>query len=144
MKLGDARANYYEATSTTSTLVRQLALAAIAVVWLLTGGFDPTSHALRLSVALLLGLAFALLSLICDILQYAWRAVGYAGWARASFDAKSQHGSVSIENEDDLEIGSVPNHIRTGAWIFFWVKMASLLAAYVLVGAAIAHRITVT
>ncbi len=49
MKLGGARDAYHTASSTASTIFPQLALAGVAVIWLLAGAFSREGPSLTRS-----------------------------------------------------------------------------------------------
>lgn len=119
MKLKDARENYYFHSGKTSDLIRQLALAGVAVVWLfkyeVVGVPKIPAQLLAPLLLIVVGLAF-------DLLQYA-TATGIWG----VFQRKKERAGVS---EDDEFLA--PPRLNWPALAFFWLKVASIAIAYYL------------
>jgi hypothetical protein len=81
---------YTAASGQTSTIVRSLALSAIAVIWLFSGGLTPkdaTPQRLLQQIQdagwLQVGLIAALASLVLDLLHYVWATCCWGGFHRA-------------------------------------------------------------
>lgn len=128
MKLKDARDNYYFNSGKTSDLVRQLGLAAIAVVWLFkqdVGGIPKIPSALHLPLALVV------LGLALDLLQY---AVATAIWG--IFNRFKERSGVTEEKEFNA-----PPQINWPALCFFWVKVGVIAVAYYLLLKHLAHTV---
>jgi hypothetical protein len=119
MKLKDARENYYFHSGKTSDLVRQLALAGIAVIWLfkyeVIGVPKVPSQLLVPLVLIVLGLAF-------DLLQY---AVATVLWG---FIQRSKERAGLGEDVEFL----VSPLLNWPALVFFGLKVASIGVAYYL------------
>ena len=119
MKLKDAREFYYFHSGKTSDLVRQLALAGIAVIWLfkyeVIGVPKVPTQLLAPLVLIVLGLAF-------DLLQY---AVATGIWG--VFQRAKERAGVG----EDAEF-LAPPQLNWPALAFFWLKVVSICAAYYL------------
>ena len=73
MKISELRDAYYDASGTVSDLVRKLAFAGIAVVWIFRVG-DKTGG-LKYFDAMLWPLGLFVASLAADFLQYLYKAI---------------------------------------------------------------------
>lgn len=171
MKIAVARETYYAASATASTIFRQLALAGVAVIWLLAGGFQAGT--VRLDVRLLIAALAVITALALDLFQYLWTTGCYARWAATREKDLDEHpvaaaappplpaervptlarmlhypptpappGAPPVGSE--REIGPSPAWILNGQWILFSAKMVAALTAYVLTAVELAHRIAVT
>lgn len=118
MKLKDARDNYYFYSGKTSDLVRQLALAGIAVIWIFkfdVQGIPKIPEALSWPLTLIvLGLAF-------DLLQY---AVATAIWG--VFQRNKE-----LSGTDEETAFLAPRQFNWPAITFFTLKTLSVIVAYV-------------
>lgn len=108
------------ASGTASTITRQLALAGIALVWLIKVG-KPEAGGLDWSEDLLIPLAMFALALVCDLLQYVWGAIAWSNF----FD-KCESLGKGLE-----DLVSAPTWINTVTAIFFSAKVVGVLAGYV-------------
>jgi hypothetical protein len=118
LTLGDAKTAYEALSAKASDIIRQLSLAAIALIWLFRVGTLPTPV---LSGQLIRAAFFVFLALFLDLLQY---LVGTATW-HAYFRLKERAGTDS-----DTEFDA-PVWINWATWTLFWLKAASMLTAYV-------------
>lgn len=118
MNLKDARENYYFHSGKTSELVRQLALAGIAVVWLFK---YEVLGVPKIPAPLLVPLCLIVIGLAFDLLQYA-TATGIWG----VFQRRKEHAGVS----EDAEF-TAPPQLNWPALVFFWLKVLSIAVAYV-------------
>ncbi len=123
MKLEDLRDAYYDATGTTSSIVRSLGLGGIAAVWLLSESERAVGEALSIPPALKLPGVLIVLSLTGDLLQYMIRSAtfGTYNWVL------ERRGTTS---EDEFRM---PRKLIAVPLILFWLKCALLLGAYSLV-----------
>jgi len=119
MKLKDARDNYYFHSGKTSELVRQLGLAGIAVIWLFK--FE-VQGAPKIPESLFWPLLLIVVGLACDLLQYLVATIVWAVFHRC----KERAG---VRSDDDF---LAPKQINWPALVFFYLKVASLVAAYIL------------
>ncbi len=119
MKLKDARENYYFHSGKTSDLVRQLALAGIAVVWLFK---YEVLGVPKIPAQLLTPLVLIVFGLGLDLLQYA-----SATFIWGTFQRKKERAGVA----EDVEF-TAPPQLNWPALTFFWLKVASIAAAYYL------------
>jgi hypothetical protein len=119
VKISELRDTYYEATDKVSELVRQLAFAGIAVIWIFRVGSD--SGGIKYSDQLLLPLGLLVLSLAADFSQYfykslVWGILNHIYW-------RSRR-----DNEADVDV--------SGKWnwptiALFWCKACLMAAAYI-------------
>jgi hypothetical protein len=119
MKLKDAREIYYFHSGKTSDLVRQLALAGIAVIWLFKYEVIGVP---KVPVQLLVPLVLIVLSLAFDLLQY---TVATSIWG------VFQRAKERVGLGEDAEF-LAPLLLNWPALAFFWLKVASICAAYYL------------
>jgi hypothetical protein len=119
MKLKDALENYYFHSGKTSDLVRQLALAGIAVIWLFK--YEVTGVP-KVPAQLLLPLGLIVCGLALDLLQY---LVTTVIWGFIHRD-KERKG---LGEDADFLVSPKVNWL---ALFCFWLKVASICAAYCL------------
>ena len=144
MKISEAREFYYFNTGKTSEIVRQLALAGIAVVWIFKTGQT------QLPSELILPLSLIIATLILDLLQYFVAATIWGLYSRyqekvceakKTSDIKSAQYSKfrggskkSTEAKPSIETNSfifqAPRAINWAGIIFFYSKSLSLIFAY--------------
>lgn len=117
MKLKDAREFYYFHSGKTSDLVRQLALAGIAVVWIFRYEVQGVP---KIPVQLLAPLSLIVLSLTLDLLQY---AVATGLWG--AFQRRKERDGV----KEDAEF-TAPRQLNWPALTFFWLKVVATASAY--------------
>jgi hypothetical protein len=121
MKLEDYRQNFYEYSGKASDISRQLAFAAIAIIWLFKPG-NPGQFALPREL-LLPGIC-VVLALTLDILQY---CVASAIWRFYYRSLEKRHAS---------ETKDLPKHSE---WLerpitsFFVAKLIAMVVAYCLI-----------
>jgi hypothetical protein len=143
MKLQKAWDAKDAAAGTASSVARQLGLAGIAVVWLLAGGLQTsgvhlTTQLLRAGFALVVSLFLDLLQYLVPTLLFAWWArrkeKEKQGWKAKNWYQKGDHAawnrSMVVDEED---VGGFPDWFNPAPWWFFWLKMAGLIYAYVLI-----------
>ena len=118
MKLKDALDNYYFHSGKTSELLRQLGIAGIAVIWLFKFEVQGTP---KIPEPLFRPLILIVVSLACDLLQYSLATIVWAVFHRY----KERAG---VGNDDDF---LAPKQINWPALVFFYTKVASLVAAYI-------------
>jgi hypothetical protein len=117
MKLEDARSAYETLSGRTSDIVRQMSLAAVALIWIFKSG---TTTSLSLDPQLLRAAFCVFLALLFDFLQY---LLGTTIWF-AYFRYKEKRGSK--ENAEFL----APTQLNWPTWTFFYLKSALILVAY--------------
>jgi len=124
MKLGQLREDRDLLTGKLSEIVRQLDLAGIAIIWIFrTTATTDTSGATVWSKSLLWPLWFLVLSLGCDLLQYAWQSF--------YVDKRCRQESKGDRDDDS----DVPGHSPYYNWptrIFFWSKAGFAVIALVM------------
>jgi hypothetical protein len=117
MKLEDARSAYEALSGKASDIVRQLSLAAVALVWVFKTG---TGTSFVLEPRLRKGIAFVFAALFLDLLQY---LVGTATWhIYFRHKERTQTGA-----EDEFR---APSRINWPTWTLFWMKAAAMLISY--------------
>lgn len=120
MNLKDYRQTFYEFTGKASDLNRQLAFAAIALIWLFKTGADsqPTfPHKLILPGGLVV------VSLFLDMLQY---CVGAIVWRMIY----TKNEAIEVSETEDLD-HSVWS--ERPIWFLFIVKILFVMTAYVFI-----------
>jgi hypothetical protein len=129
-------------TGKVSDLVRQLSLAGIAIIWLFKGDGSKTplvNPQMQTAAGLLL------VALILDFLQYVLGAAHYTRWTiRLERDGIAKtYAADSAQAKRPSRLAKLPyigvmQHIElTG--ILFWLKVAALCAAYVVLFWRLGH-----
>lgn len=131
-----------ETTGTASTIGRQLLLAAFAVIWLLSGGFDKTTHP-RVHLGLVLGAALlaAVVSGLSDYFQYVLNSRVFRRFVENSKKKAKLSGALTDEMPekwDDYEAPGDPE--LRWIWFLFRTKVIALGVTYALVGVAVLQR----
>ncbi|MER7497042.1 hypothetical protein ABT033_31155 [Streptomyces pharetrae] len=126
MLLEKGRAAYYQSSDTASQQTRQLGIAGIAIVWLLSGGLQTSG--INLNDTLLKAAICLILALTLDILQYVWKTATFAIWVRLKESEKRLE--LSERNVDDQEVGDAPSVFLWGVWAFFYLKIMALILGY--------------
>jgi hypothetical protein len=119
MKLSDARQAYYESTAKLSDISRQLNLAGVAVIWIFK---STTAGGIPFSPFLLWSLAFHVLGLALDILQYA-----YASAAWGIFHRRREKSGITQQDQF-----GAPAKINVPTIVFFWGKAVATVTTYTL------------
>ncbi|HEV2803374.1 MAG TPA: hypothetical protein VGW57_00455 [Chthoniobacterales bacterium] len=119
MTISDLKEEYYFATGTVSTVVRQMALAGIAVIWIFKVGKD--TGGITFTPDMLVPLRLFILVLVADLLQYAFKS--------AVWGIIHHHYWKKFKNADHVVEPS-------GFWnwptnILFWAKTALCVFGYV-------------
>lgn len=117
MKLQDAREHYYFQTGKVSEITRQLAFAAIAVIWLFKIG---EGTAVSLPNEPLLSLKLVVVCLALDLLQYIFGSICWGAFQRLKERAGTSEAS-------DF---TAPSAINWAAITCFWSKTVVLVYAY--------------
>lgn len=117
MILKDAREHYYFYTGKVSDIARQLALGAIAIIWLFRTG-DISASVIPRALAPPLKLVVAGLAL--DLLQYSF---GAALWGLCQWYKETS------ETPEDEQF-TAPRAINWPALACFWLKVAAIAIAY--------------
>ncbi|MDQ1022502.1 membrane protein implicated in regulation of membrane protease activity [Streptomyces umbrinus] len=148
MKLKDAWAIRDSACGTASSVARQLALAGVAVVWLLGGGLQATGVRLN-NLLLAAGLALVVM-LFLDLTQYLITTGVWAPWARrmekeAQGWKKEDDSAWKKEKVvDEEEVGGAADWFNRPTWVVFVAKMVILVVAYFFIFIDLADRITLS
>lgn len=172
MKLADARGAYYEASGTASSIARQLALTAVAIIWLLAGGLSKDSR-IHLSLLLLWASLAVIGAIFFDLMQYLWAGTAYAVWARRSEERLDRDGLLRRPEPpppapavprlarmlnyppippaplpepegNEREIGETPRRILAVQWWLFAIKIACTITSFALIAVSLVHRIAVS
>jgi hypothetical protein len=117
MKLADTRGAYETLSGKASDIVRQLSLAAVGLVWIFKSTTGPSYS---LDPTLVRASLLIFVALFLDLLQY---LVGTATWF--SYFHKKER-----ENTKEDDEFKAPNFINAPTWTLFWLKAASMAAAY--------------
>lgn len=106
-------------SSVASTIVRQLALGGIALVWFIKIG-KPEAGGIKWHSDLMLPMALFALALLLDLLQYVW---GTVAWDRIFSSAEAEGKGL-----DDLI--SPPEWVNKVTYWLFMGKVVAVIAAY--------------
>jgi hypothetical protein len=131
-QFAEVRATYYEASGTTSELNRRLGFAAIALIWLFSGGGAGDARQVRIDDAFEVPALFVVISLGLDLLQYVWRSAAFGLWTW-------QRERNGTREEDDV---LVPRPLNWPTLSMFWTKVALMALAYLLLTLELASRLT--
>lgn len=123
----EALENYYYFTGKASDVIRQLGLAAVALVWLFK--VDVAGRP-QLPEILLVAAQWAVVSLALDLLQYLY---GAAAWGIF-------HG---IKERSGVSEFQAPRPINWLTIAFFWGKAISMVVSYVYILRYIAAALSV-
>lgn len=129
MKISEIRDAYYEATGKVSDIVRQLGLAGVAIIWIFRSGTDsggiPYSHTLKVP------LGYFVISLACDLLQYAYQSLiwGLLNWY---YFRKHKKNAVEVE---------ISGKWNVPALMLFWPKTILTVVAYIYLLEFIYHQL---
>jgi hypothetical protein len=116
--LADARGAYEVLSGKVSDIVRQMSLAGVGLVWIFKGG---TAAQFFLDPVLFKAALFIFLALLLDFLQYFFGTVIWYVY----FRYKETHGTTAT---DDF---LAPVQLNWPMWLFFYLKAAAMLVAYV-------------
>jgi hypothetical protein len=130
VSLSEVREKYEDESGKASDLVRQLAFAGIAVIWVFSGS-SLVAGRLHVPSDLIWPGILLVSALTLDFLQYATGASIWGGYGRIL----EKHDVA-----DDEEI-DYPAWINWPALLFFWGKQLLLLIAYGLLLAALFNRL---
>ena len=119
MKREIALERYEYFSGTASRVSRQLAFAAIAIVWIFR---TETENGPSLAYDLLLPAALACLALGCDLLQY---ISGTIAWGQ--FHRSKEKAGLGL----DQDVGRAPRGINWATNFFFTVKLSAVVLGYV-------------
>lgn len=128
MQFQDIRKDYYLFSGKTSDIVRHLAFAGIAAVWIYRVG-QPAG--ICLPSPLRGPLLLFLVALALDLLQY---TVQSATW-RIYYGIRESQG---VQDEDEVD---VPTYLNWAPTLIFWTKIGCVMLGYVLAVVFIAHTI---
>ena len=128
MKLAYLRERYSYYSGKASDIVRQLAFAGIALLWLFKTEVDKQW---KIPVELLPAATLVVLTLLLDFLQY---VVGSMVWA--GYNASKERAGTT-EDADFL----APRPINWLTNFFFWTKIVTTIIAYCLILRFLANRI---
>ncbi len=146
MKLADTRENYYAMSGKVSEIVRQLALAGIAVIWIFK---RDVNGEVRVSRLLLVAGILIVLSLICDLLQY---YVATRIWDEFNLRKEKElesgtppPGTTPPEEYDLEEVDfEAPDDINKWPKRFFWWKFYLTAAGYMVIVIFLVRAIKLT
>jgi hypothetical protein len=147
MKIADYQATFYEFSGKASDLSRQLAFAAIAIVWLFKRDIEgiPT-----LPERLFCPVALIVITLFFDIMQYCIGALIWFFWYRRLerlnapeeiegtkskwLEFRRVRKSEILNGSEEREKGH-PTWLEVPIWCFFIGKLLALFFSYILIGA---------
>ncbi len=121
MRLQDYRDAFYTFTEKASDLNRQLAFAAIAIIWLFKKdvGGQPS-----IPVQLILPGILIVSSLVFDMLHYCVASIIWRGFYRSKENAGFR---------ENAEL-SAPVWAERPIWLLFGAKISCAMAAYIIIG----------
>ena len=130
MKLQEAKDAYYESTATLSELTRKLVYVGVGIIWILRVGGNQAGG-LVFDKKLLVPLALFILSIVLDVLQYAYKSVAWLIY----YEIKHRGG---LSDEDIIDPS---DSLNVPAYIFFVTKVFSGFAAFVILLARISEQL---
>ena len=117
MKIEDCRKAYYDFSRKTSEIVRYLALAGIAIIWIFkqenNKNFSIPETLVLPSILLIIGLSFDLLHAITGVITW------------GCFNRRKEIEGVAEEEEIEA-----PGWISWPGDFFFWAKILSIVVGY--------------
>ncbi|HEY7405863.1 MAG TPA: hypothetical protein VIB39_20225 [Candidatus Angelobacter sp.] len=119
MKLSGVRENYYFHSGKVSDIIRQMALAGVALIWVFKAEVQGQS---RIPNDLMPAAVLIVLGITLDFLQYVSGTLMWAIWAR----------KLEKESKQDDDSVALPDWINYPALVFFWTKIPTIVAAYVI------------
>ena len=122
MKIADTLKAYKDFSTKASDTTRALALAGIAVVWVFRVKRADAPTNIFLDSELVLPATLFVLALALDVFQYVYAA---AAWG--IFHRVLEHNKISQDKEF-----MAPATINWPTLFFFWVKLITVVAAYIL------------
>jgi hypothetical protein len=128
MTLADCRQTYYEASTKASDLTRQLALAAIAVIWLFAAA---ATDGPKVAPALAWPLLLVIAALTLDVLQYVYKSIAWGAFAEHAW-------RTGVNDTDEL---AAPRWINRPALGFFWGKIILVVLAYAAILVELSRRV---
>lgn len=117
MKLKDCRDNHDTFSSRTSEIVRSLAFAGIALIWVFKNEFDKSNI---LPTMMFKPAVLIIFVLLFDLLHYVWGTLAWGAFHRIK-------EWKSVPETDDFK---APRWINWPTNFFFWLKIISLFIAY--------------
>jgi hypothetical protein len=133
--LNDLLSSADEATGRVSELVRNLALGAIAVVWIFK---NPDKEVMLLPSKLLSwALFFAVSGLAVDLCHYVFRAITLTKFFRLK-EKEFDDGNLTEEQAQDIH---TPDYIIKWSDRFWWVKISLVIIAYTLISVFLIGRL---
>ena len=130
MKIKEVRKLVDTFTSKASELSRQLAFAGVAVIWI----FKNSSQNAVIPDDLVLPLFLLVLTLTFDFLQYVFGSIEW------SIFSHIQENKYNCEHEDQ-EVDSSPWWINLAHTICFYLKILTIVVAYVFIVKGLASRL---
>ena len=130
--LGDWRDMFYDATTTLSGIIRNLALAMVGIIWVFKNT-DPTAR--LIPPELVTPLLLTVIALAADLLQYCWSAILYRIYY--GINEKKSDNDPSFDTSDV----SFPNYIEVITWVFFIAKIGFSIASYIYLALYLVDRI---
>lgn len=127
--IGQVRDDYYRATETLSKLTRSLTFSGVAIVWIFTKTTE-TGKAI-IPTLMLIGLFMFVLSLLSDLLQYAYKSLMLKYVLEDSFEEKKDYDAEAI----------YPKRKNITSRVLFVLKILFMIAGYILLGIEILMKI---
>lgn len=122
--LGDYISDYDYYTAKTSEIIRNLALAGIAIIWLFR---NPDDRETLFADTLLYPLWFLIISLSLDLLQYILGALFWGLFYEYKYHLWKRKGKLSDEDIKDVQ---APNSLSIPLTIIFYAKIGTTIFAY--------------
>jgi hypothetical protein len=132
-RFADVRAAYYEASGTTSDLNRRLGFAAIALIWLFSGGGSNDARQVQIDRDFRLAALLVVVSLATDLAQYVWRTAALGAWTWRT------ERRTSAQDDD---IVTLPRRLNWPTIGLFWLKLLFMAAAYVALSTELSSRLS--
>lgn len=126
LRLSEIRDAYERSSEKLSEINRQLCFAGFAVIWI----FNNSTVGLAIPRELYLPLTLWCVSLVLDILQYAFKT-GYYYWfyLKRKRPEKNSRGEIKSEDEMVVEESENPTIVL---WCVFILKIVAMTSGYIL------------
>jgi hypothetical protein len=111
---------FYKNSSKLSDLIRNIAFVGIGIIWILSNEIITNISDYLFSLA-----AFTF-GLLLDMFQYLWKTITL----HCLFKAKEkEYDNKKIKDEEEI---LKPYYIERGSWVFFILKIVSILLGFIL------------
>jgi len=133
----EARENYYSHSGSASIVSRQLALAGLALIWILSGGGTSAPSEIEIRGRLAAPLVLFVLGLGFDLLQYVYLALAWRLFTRRT-ELRLKAANPTGWREDQFQ---APPMLNRPGEVLMILKLLTVVTAYVWFGQAVATQL---